>query len=141
MEAVDARILSAKQEVIVATRALSAISILKNLLAKEAAGVPVFTLLSPDTLPAKAQSDLVAWMRQNRMTGVYQDAFVSGSYVIVIDESTVIISDLPFSQKSFESADPSTAVRGFVTIIDNPALAKGMADDLKARILEKNKIL
>jgi len=144
MNAIHSKIALAKKEVILVVRQLTAMPILSAIKDKEAEGVPVFTLLSPDWAATQTGIDLIQWLRQNNITGVYKDTLVSGSYIIIIDERTVIISDLPFSQRVYEPADQasaSAAAFGFVTVINDPALAHGMAGILKTRIVEQNKVL
>jgi phosphatidylserine/phosphatidylglycerophosphate/cardiolipin synthase-like enzyme len=144
LEAINAKISSAQREVIVAARQIAATSILTNLKARETAGVEVITLLSPDVTVDFASSRLAVWMRKNQLTGVYQDIMSSASQMMVIDGRTVIISDLPFSQRAYEAPDEATARAaqlGFVYIIEDSTLATGLESELKARALAKNKML
>jgi|GEM_PF-2183867 phosphatidylserine/phosphatidylglycerophosphate/cardiolipin synthase-like enzyme len=144
LDYINTQIASAKQEVLVAARVLNSASILKNLRDRETAGVPVFMLLSPDWLSTKTGTDVISVMQQSQMSGIYKDTMVSGSYIIIIDEKTVIISDLPFTKRAMEPSDEASiraSAWGYLTVIDDPAFAKGLAGSIKMRIQEQNKIL
>ncbi len=143
MDAINARISSAKSEIIIAARQIAASSLLNNLKQREAAGVSVVTLLSPDVTADFVNSRLAAWLRQNQVTGFYKDILTSVSHVIVIDERTVIVSDVPFSQRFYEPDEKaaSSAALGFVYIIDEADLGRKVAAELKERAMQQNKLL
>ena len=144
MEAINAKISSAQHQIIVAARQMAATSLYANLKERETAGVSVVTLFSPDATADFAASRSAAWLRQNKITGFYKDILPSTSHVIVIDNRTVIVSDVPFSQRFYEPVDEASAkgaALGFVYIIDDAVLAHGIAADLKTRTLQQNKLL
>lgn len=139
---INNRIATAQKEVIVVARQIAATSILTNLKTRASAGVQVLTLLSPDTMTEFARGKLYQWMRDNQLQGVYRDVLTSASHLMVIDEKTVIISDLPFSQRSYEANEQSGgAVVGFLYIIEDAKLGQSLAEVLRARALLQNKIL
>jgi len=141
---INARVAAAQKEIIVVARQIAATSLLTNLKQRSGAGVSVTTLLSPDTTNDFARSRLYSWMRENQFQNVYRDTLVSASHIIVIDSKTVILSDVPFSQRSYEAADQTAVqngVLGFVYIIDDVALAQSLAATLRPRALPQNKIL
>lgn len=144
IEAINTKILTAQQEIILAARQVSATSILTNLKARSASGVSVITLLSPDGTVDFARGKLAAWLVENRLSGVYRDVINSASHIIVIDGKTLIFSDLPFSNRAYEPGDPKalqSASLGFVYIINDTTLASGIAKELKSRVLPQNKLL
>ena len=143
LEAINAKVASAKQEIIIAARQIAATSLLNNIKERKAAGVSIVTLLSADTANDFPNSRLALWLKKNSVTGIYRDILISASHVIVVDNSTVIVSDLPFSQKAYEADDATVrnAALGFVYIIEDETLAKNVAGALKSRALAENKIL
>ena len=141
---INTRVAAAQKEVIVVARQMAATSLLTNLKNRAQAGVSVVTLLSPDTTADFARSRLFQWMRDNQVRNVYRDVLTSASHIIVIDSQTIILSDLPFSQRSYEAANEAAAgasVIGFVYVIDDARAAAELASSLRARALTQNKIL
>lgn len=144
LQEINTRVAAAQKEVIVAARQLAASSLLTNLKTRQAAGVKTLVLLSPDMTTDFARSKLFEWLRDNQLKNVYRDTMTSASHVIVIDGRTVIVSDLPLSQRAYEAPDETTAktaALGFVYIIDDANLAAQMAEALRQRALVQNKIL
>lgn len=145
LQEINTRLAGAQKEVIIVARQLAATSLLTNLKARSAAGVKTLVLLSPDMTVDFGRSKLFEWLRDNQLKGVYRDVMNSSSHMIVIDSKTVIVSDLPLSQRAFEVADEaaarSTGALGFVYIIDDAQLATRLAEGLRQRALIQNKIL
>lgn len=133
----------AKLQVLVVARRISSAGLLTAMSERKAAGVPVYTLLSPDTAKDFTRSSLAAWLKRNNLTDVYKDLLTSTSHIVIVDQKTVFISDLPFSEKSFESlkAEDNATVLGFAYKIEDSALAVELATALKQRIVRNNKLL
>lgn len=145
LQEINNRLAGAQKEVIVSARQLAATSLLTNLKTRSAAGVKILILLSPDMTTDFGRSKLFEWIRDNQLKGVYRDVMNSASHMIIIDSKTVVISDLPFSQRAYEVADEAAArnsgALGFVYIIDDAQLATRLAEGLRQRALLQNKIL
>jgi hypothetical protein len=144
LQEISRRISQAESSVYIVARQVAATSLLTALKERAQAGVSTFTLLSPDTTVDFARGRLADWLRQNKISGVYKDISASVSHLIVIDERTVILSELPFSQRAYEPTDEASlraATLGFVYIIEDATLASQLTRQLKQRLQVKNKLL
>lgn len=145
LRAIALRVSGARTEVLVAARSMTSITLWTALRERAQAGVNVTTLLSPEGTTNFTAGKLAQWLRQNGLSSVYKDALLSASNVIVIDEKTVILSDLPFSQRSFDPTEKEisagTVSLGFAYIIDSSELAKVVASTLRSRVNPSNKLL
>ncbi len=139
---INSKLLEAKEEIIVVARQITALSLLTNLQKRQAAGVRVVTILSPDTTTNFDRSRLASWMRENNFTGVYKDLAASTSNLILIDRKYVIISDLPLSQRAYEfDSAAKDLTLGYLYVLDAPTLAEEIVKGLKNRVSPSNKLL
>ncbi len=146
LNAIAHEITAANKEVLVCTRSMTSALLWSTLRDKAQAGVNVQTLITPENTNNFAQGKLAQWLRDNKMTAVYKDSLSCASNMIIIDEQTVVMSDLPFSQKDFELIGEGpealkAATLGVAYVIHSPALAKDLARMVRLRLIPGNKLL
>jgi hypothetical protein len=141
LKAIAEEISKAKSEIYVTTRGMTSSALWTALSERAHNGLVVYTLLTPESTLNFAQSKLANWLNKNTVTNVYRDTTPSASNLIVIDGHLVIISDVPFSQKSFEGTTNSVESTGFAYMIDSPELGAGLVECIKAHVNPANKLL
>jgi hypothetical protein len=146
LSAIAKEITQANKEVLVCTRSITSALIWSALRDKAQTGVTVRTLISPENTNNFAQGKLAQWLRDNNMTAVYKDSLSCASNMVIIDEQTVVISDLPFSQKDFELIGEGpealkASTLGVAYVIHSDTLARDLARMVRLRLVSGNKLL